>query len=158
MSSACWRVTSFSVQGGMLMPIKEGTKLRSPRAHAASATQEISDYWEVDWPQLKLLLVPLADGQAIPRDFCMFPVLLRFVALGVMNSRLQASWHASGASLVSVDLHQSRQRFPGVFSFRFAARRRTSATRRRGCIIFRASNPKVCCGCDARTRARCNYR
>jgi hypothetical protein len=59
---------AFSVQGGMLMPIKDGAKLRSPRAHAAAATQEISDYWEVDWPNIKLLVVPLADGRMNPFD------------------------------------------------------------------------------------------
>jgi hypothetical protein len=55
-------VTLFAVQGGMLMPIKVGGKLRSPRGHAAAATQEICDCWEVEWPSIRLLVLPLADG------------------------------------------------------------------------------------------------
>ena len=62
-------MTPFAMQGGMLMPIKEGATLRSPRAHVAAATQEISDYWEVDWPNIKLLVVPLADGAPRTRFF-----------------------------------------------------------------------------------------
>jgi hypothetical protein len=46
----------------MLMPIMQGGKLRSPRAHAVAATQEISDCWEVDWPNIKLVVIPLGDG------------------------------------------------------------------------------------------------
>ncbi len=44
------------------MPIMQGGKLRSPRAHAIAATQEILDYWEVDWPNIKLVVIPLGDG------------------------------------------------------------------------------------------------
>ena len=54
--------TSPLVQGGMLMPISVGGRPRSPRAHAAAATQEISECWEVDWTRVKLLVIPLADG------------------------------------------------------------------------------------------------
>jgi hypothetical protein len=46
----------------MLMPISVGGRQRSPRAHAAAATQEISECWEVDWTRVKLLVIPLADG------------------------------------------------------------------------------------------------
>jgi hypothetical protein len=42
--------------------MKVGGKLRSPRAHAAAATQEICDCWEVEWRGIRLLVLPLADG------------------------------------------------------------------------------------------------
>jgi hypothetical protein len=47
----------------MLMPTKQGGKLRSPRSHAAAATQEILECWEVDWPNVKLVVIPLGDGE-----------------------------------------------------------------------------------------------
>jgi hypothetical protein len=100
----------LAFQGGLLMPIKEGGKLRSPRAHATAVTQEISEYWEVDWANVKLVFIPLCDG----KNFIQIPLRFSFISALIFGEtncnycRLQKAWRSSGQPLVSLDLCQSR--------------------------------------------------
>jgi hypothetical protein len=80
-------------QGGLLMPIKEGGKLRSPRSHAAAIRQEVSEYWDVDWANIKLVFIPLCDGKKFPQMFFNLS-LISALAFGNTDDRLQKTWRA----------------------------------------------------------------
>lgn len=120
------------------MPVKVGGKLRSPRAHAAAATQEICDCWEVEWHSIRLLVLPLADGTTSSDGF-----ELSSSDCTVTRHRLPKVRAASGASLVPLDLHASRRGAARVLPLRFAAGRGAPPPRRGSRILFRAFNSRV---------------
>jgi hypothetical protein len=60
--TVCWSHNTNSEQGSLLMPAKlVGGAMRSPEQHVAAVVKDLSE-WGVDWPNVKLIVAPLADG------------------------------------------------------------------------------------------------